>query len=70
MWLVLSNTVAIVLTLGLFIPWAKVRVAAYKAEHTKMLVAGDLNQFSNAVSQRVGPLGEGVSDVFDMDVGF
>ncbi len=70
MWLVLSNTVAIVLTLGLFIPWAKVRVAAYKAIHTKMLVAGDLNQFSNDVSQRVGPLGEGVSDVFDMDVGF
>ena len=70
MWLVLSNTVAIVLTLGLFIPWAKVRVAAYKAVHTKMLVEGDLNQFSSAVSQRVGPLGEGVSDVFDMDVGF
>ncbi|WP_339776705.1 YjgN family protein [uncultured Methylophaga sp.] len=70
MWLVLSNTVAIVLTLGLFIPWAKVRVASYKAVHTKMLVEGDLNQFSSAVSQRVGPLGEGVSDVFDMDVGF
>lgn len=70
MWLVLSNTVAIVLTIGLFIPWAKVRVASYKAEHTKMLVDGDLNQFSSAVSQRVGPLGEGVSDVFDMDVGF
>ncbi len=70
LWLVLSNTMAIVFTLGLFIPWAKVRVAAYKAEHTKMLVEGDLNQFSSAVSQRVGPLGEGVSDVFDMDVGF
>lgn len=70
MWLVLSNTVAIVLTIGLFVPWAKVRVASYKAEHTKMQVDGDLNQFSSAVSQRVGPLGEGVSDVFDMDVGF
>jgi|TARA_R100001143_G_scaffold36694_1_gene34242 uncharacterized membrane protein YjgN (DUF898 family) len=70
LWLVLSNTFAIVLTLGLFIPWAKVRVAAYKAVHTKMLVQGDLNQFSSTVSQRVGPLGEGVSDVFDMDVGF
>lgn len=70
LWLVLSNIIAIVLTVGFFIPWAKVRVAAYKAEHTKMLVEGDLNQFSSAVSQRVGPLGEGVSDVFDMDIGF
>lgn len=70
LWLVLSNTVAIVLTLGLFIPWAKVRVAKYKAEHTQMLVDGDLNTFSGTVSERVGPLGEGVSDVFDMDIGF
>lgn len=66
--LLLTNTLATVLTLGLFIPWAKVRVASYKAAHIDMLVNGDLNQFSADVSKRVGAFGEGMSDVFDMGI--
>src|SRR5690606_17124333 len=36
--LVFTNTLAIMLSLGLFYPWAKVRTARYAAEHTRLLV--------------------------------
>jgi uncharacterized membrane protein YjgN (DUF898 family) len=68
-WLVLSNTLGLIVTLGLFYPWAKVRVATYMAEHIQMRVEGDLDQFSAQTGERVSALGEGVSDVFDVDIG-
>ena len=62
------NTLCILLTLGLFIPFAKVRIAAYKAAHTQFVAQGDLNDFVAAEKEQVGALGEGVNDLFDVDI--
>lgn len=62
------NTLLTILTLGLFIPFAKVRMAAYMAEHTQFVAAGDLNQFAAAEQQQVSTLAEGVSDIFEFDI--
>lgn len=66
--LVLTNTLAIILTLGLFIPFAKIRTAAYKAAHTQVIVNGDLESFVTAEREKSNALGEGVHDVFDIDI--
>src|ERR1700722_7765992 len=41
-WISVSNFVLVVLTLGLFIPWAMVRLAKFQLESVRLLPAGDL----------------------------
>ena len=70
LWLMVTNTLGILVTLGFFLPWARVRTARYKARHTGLLAVGDLDSFAAAERNAVGSLGEGVGDLFDIEVGF
>ncbi|WP_339844054.1 YjgN family protein [uncultured Halopseudomonas sp.] len=70
LWLMLTNTLGILVTLGFFLPWARVRTARYKAKHTSVHAVGDLDSFAAAEREAVGPVGEGVGDLFDIEVGF
>ncbi len=67
-WLYFSNTLGIVLTLGLFIPWAQVRIAKYRTSCLTLNMNGSLDNFVNDEQQQVSALGEQVGEVFDMDV--
>jgi uncharacterized membrane protein YjgN (DUF898 family) len=64
-----SNAVLTVLTLGLYLPFAKVRMSNYRANHTTFLASGSLDDFAAAEQQRVSALGDELGDVFDFDVG-
>ena len=66
-WIYLSNSFFVVLTLGLFTPWAKVRMARYRASCTGMMVSGDLNHFVAAEQNRTSALGQELGDAFDVD---
>ncbi|MDR3390294.1 MAG: YjgN family protein [Sulfuriferula sp.] len=66
--LLLVNTLGILFTLGLFIPFAKVRTAAYKAAHTTLIINGDLAGFIAAEQEQSNSLAEGVHDIFDIDI--
>ncbi len=68
-WLYLTNTLGIALSLGLLIPWAKVRLAAYRASHTWMETSDSLDGFIAAEQGRVSALGDQFGEVFDMDIG-
>ena len=48
--IVLVNSLATALTLGLYHPWAKVRIMRYKLEHLGLKPGGDLNAFVAAES--------------------
>ncbi len=63
------NTLLTVLTLGLFIPFAKVRSARYAAEHLQAEVEGDLDSFVAEEAEQVSAIGEGMADFFDFDLG-
>jgi uncharacterized membrane protein YjgN (DUF898 family) len=67
--LVLTNTLMMVVTLGLFRPWAMVRVAKYKAEHLSLMADGELDKFIAAHSEDESALGEEVGELFDIDIG-
>jgi uncharacterized membrane protein YjgN (DUF898 family) len=67
--LVLTNTLATALTLGLFHPWAQVRSLRYKAEHLSLLSAGDLNAFVAGKQEAVNAVGDASGDLFDFDLG-
>lgn len=67
--LMITNTLAIALTLGLFYPWAKVRSARYAAEHIGVVAEGDLDEFAAGQRDGVSALGGEIGDVFDVDLG-
>ena len=62
-----GNLLLIVLTLGLYWPWAKVREAAYRAEHFAV-EAADLDAFVAHAQQQASAVGEEIADVFDLDI--
>ncbi len=69
LWLYLSNGIAIVISLGLLIPWASIRMARYRLDNLKLLAADDLDAFIAGEQEKVGAAGEEIIDFFDFDVG-
>lgn len=71
-WLQLQlvNLLGILFSLGLLIPWAKIRSLHYNAAHSVVMVQGDLDSFVNKEHEQISALGEEIGDVFDVvDVG-
>jgi uncharacterized membrane protein YjgN (DUF898 family) len=68
-FLYFTNALLILFTLGLGIPWAKVRIARYRAECLTLRAQGPLDSFVAAEDRRVGALGEEIGEAFDVDVG-
>jgi uncharacterized membrane protein YjgN (DUF898 family) len=69
MALVLTNSIGIALTMGLFHPWAKVRTLRYKLEHLTLVASGDLDSFIAKEQKEVSAVGEEMSDFLDFDFG-
>jgi uncharacterized membrane protein YjgN (DUF898 family) len=64
-----TNGLMLLFTLGLAIPWAKVRLARYRAEHLLVVVDGSLDNFIAAEEKQVGAMGEELGEAFDIDIG-
>ena len=62
------NLLAVVGSLGLLIPWAKVRVARYHASCLTLHAVGPLHS-EKLLDDEAGALGEGLSDLGDFDIG-
>jgi len=68
-WLYATNMLVISLTFGLMIPWARIRMARYRASKLTFLPAGNLDSFMQAQQEKISALGEEMGDVFDLDIG-
>lgn len=64
----LTNGIGIVLTLGLFLPFARVRATRYRVESMTMLAAGPLDAFVAGEAEQVGALGDAAVDWYDIDI--
>lgn len=69
LYLYVTNTLAMMLSLGLLMPWAKVRTAKYRASVTSIDITEDLNQLVAAEVEKQSALGEEIGEMFDMDIG-
>jgi uncharacterized membrane protein YjgN (DUF898 family) len=67
-WITLSNFVLVILTVGLFIPWATVRLARFQLESVQLLPASDLQEFVAAASEDIGAVGAEAATAFDFDI--
>lgn len=70
LWITLSNAVAVVFSLGLLYPWAKIRMLRYRLGKTALLVEGSLDGFLQIQEEGTSSAGQEVGDMFDMDFGF
>ena len=67
-WITASNFVLVAVTLGLFIPWAMVRLARFQLESVRLLPASDLQEFVAAEPETIGAVGEEAASAFDFDI--
>jgi uncharacterized membrane protein YjgN (DUF898 family) len=65
-----TNLLAILVSLGLMIPWAMVRTARYRAQCMTLLASDDLEGFVAEARQSRSAAGAEIGEVFDIDIGF
>jgi uncharacterized membrane protein YjgN (DUF898 family) len=66
--IVLLNWLLMVLTLGLYWPWAKVRLVHYRAACTGLVLTDSLDHFKAGANQQAGALGDEAVEMFDFDI--
>lgn len=69
-WITLSNILLIALTLGLYTPWARTRVARYRTARTRVTVDEEtVSELTAAEQQQASAIGDEAIDVFGVEVG-
>jgi uncharacterized membrane protein YjgN (DUF898 family) len=67
-WLTFTNLLGIIFTLGLFVPFAAVRMMRYKLTCMGMVAQGDLTEFVAGQAQTSSATGEETAEMFDVDI--
>ena len=67
-WIMASNFVLIILTLGLFKPFADIRLARYRMENMALQANADLDEFVAGVQVNASAAGEEMAEMFDIDI--
>lgn len=68
-WIVVSNTLLILATLGLYYPFARVRLARYRMRKYALIAAGDLDDFTSEALEEQSAIGQEVAGFFDFGFG-
>lgn len=70
LWVSVSNFIGIVLTLGLFVPFATIRMLRLRVESMGVASSGDLSGILAAQQQEATATGAETAEMFDVDVSF
>jgi uncharacterized membrane protein YjgN (DUF898 family) len=65
----LTNAIGIIASLGLLLPWARVRLARYRARCLTLHAVSDIDEFVSGQQDAVTATGEEFGEMFDIDVG-
>lgn len=67
-WIGISNLFLTVITLGLYMPWASVRLARFQLNAVTLVPTGDLQEIVSAEPDRISAIGEETATAFDFDI--
>ncbi len=70
MWISMSNMAVIGLTFGLGIPWARIRMARYRAANTALITTGSLDAIATQEEQETSATGQEFADFLGLEIGF
>jgi uncharacterized membrane protein YjgN (DUF898 family) len=65
-----TNVAASILTLGLFLPFAQVRLTRYMASEFRMYPGGPLDAIARAAADDPSAVGDEAAEMFDIDIAF
>lgn len=68
-WIIVTNMLAIVFTVGLMLPWARVRWAKYLADNTFLLAGGPLDGYHSEILESDGAATAEYLDAEGFDIG-
>jgi uncharacterized membrane protein YjgN (DUF898 family) len=68
-WIVLSNTLLTLVTLGIFYPFARIRVARYRMGKYALIANGDLDDFTSEALTQQSAIGQEIAGFFDFSFG-
>ncbi|MCC5807943.1 MAG: DUF898 domain-containing protein [Opitutales bacterium] len=68
-WILSTNLILTILTLGIYLPWAKVRLHRYRLECLEVINAPNLESITGAGREEVAAVGESAADWLDIDFG-
>lgn len=69
LWIQFSNIVVIVLSVGMLIPWARVRIVRYRLSCLSLLATVPLDGFAASERERLTATGEEMGEALDLDLG-
>ena len=67
--LYLTNTLGIMVSLGLLVPWAMIRTAKYKLSKITIISEDRISEFVAGQSKDQSAIGEEIGDLFDIGIG-
>ena len=67
-WIMMTNSIVNIFTLGLMRPWAQIRTTRYILESSSVEVNGSLDDFIASQEKEVNALAEEVADIFDLEL--
>ena len=70
MFITITNLLGIVFTLGLYKPFAEVRLMKYVASVFTLVPVGSLDEFLAGERQQVAAVGDEAVEMFDVDLAF
>ena len=68
LFIYMTNVLAIVFTVGLLVPWAQIRLARYRADQTRVVLADNWEDYIAAEEQAGSALGDEIGEAFDVDI--
>ena len=68
-WIAVSNAVAVVFSLGLLLPWTRVRMARYLCAHSWVAPNGSLDDFVGDLQRSPTAIGDAYMDIESVDIG-
>ncbi|MGI9508681.1 MAG: YjgN family protein [Geminicoccaceae bacterium] len=69
LWIRVTNLIVISLSLGLMIPWARIRMARYQIGQMSLLAKGDLDTLIGEQQAKTGAYGDELGEGMDLDLG-
>ncbi|MBV9905461.1 MAG: DUF898 family protein, partial [Alphaproteobacteria bacterium] len=68
-WILITNTLLTILTLGFYYPFARVRLARYRMQKYALIASGDLDAFTSESLENQSAIGEEIAGFFDFSFG-
>ena len=67
-WIQMTNSFAILFSVGLMYAWAQVRIYRYKIESLSVVFYDDPSELMNKAQEDYNAIGEELADIFDIDI--